>query len=240
MKGWIGTLSKETETTKRNEMKILKLNIWNKNGGWCKRNLSCVRQNFSTEGSHGSFPSLSSGWWPAWYVWADGSEENHERIILWKKQNDWDPREAPKWLKSPTKIASVSEGTEAAKMLPCTERIWETWANRSFVTNLRYDTAVVLSCLSHVRLFSTLWTVACQAPLSMGFSRQEYWSELPCPPPGDLPDPWIEPKSLRSPVLAGGLFTTSTAWEALIQQRAVQNSRQLEDVKTSQQKPFWK
>ena len=53
-----------------------------------------------------------------------------------------------------------------------------TWANRSFVTNLRYDTAVVLSCLSHVRLFSTLWTVACQAPLSMGFSRQEYWSEL--------------------------------------------------------------
>ena len=152
----------------------------------------------------------------------------------------WDPREASKWLKSPSKIASVSEGTEAAKMLPCTERIWETWANRSFVTNLRYDTAVVLSCLSHVRLFSTLWTVACQAPLSMGFSRQEYWSELPCPPPGDLPDPWIEPKSLRSPVLAGGLFTTSTAWEALIQQRAVQNNRQLEDVKTSQQKPFWK
>ena len=46
----------------------------------------------------------------------------------------------------------------------------------------------VLSCFSCVRLFAILWTVACQVPLSMGFSRQEYWSELPCPPPGDLPN----------------------------------------------------
>ena len=50
----------------------------------------------------------------------------------------------------------------------------------------------------------TLWTVTHQAPLSMGFSRQEYWSALPCPPPGDLPDPGIEPVSLMSPMLAGG------------------------------------
>ena len=49
------------------------------------------------------------------------------------------------------------------------------------------------------------WTVARQAPLSTGFSRQEYWSGLPCPPPGDLPDPGIEP---GSPALAGGFFTT--------------------------------
>ena len=49
--------------------------------------------------------------------------------------------------------------------------------------------------LSHVRLYVTPWTVAYQAPLSMGFSRQEYWSGLPCPPPGDLPDPEIEPRS---------------------------------------------
>ena len=53
----------------------------------------------------------------------------------------------------------------------------------------------VLSCSSHVQLFVTLWTVAHQAPLSMGFSRQEHWSGLPCPPPGDLPDPGIEPSS---------------------------------------------
>jgi len=50
--------------------------------------------------------------------------------------------------------------------------------------------------LSHVRLFVSLWTVAHQAPLSMGFSRQEYWSGLPCPPPGGLPNPGIEPASL--------------------------------------------
>ena len=53
----------------------------------------------------------------------------------------------------------------------------------------------VLSHLSRVQLFATLWTVAHQAPRSMGFSRQEYWSGLPCPPPGDLPDPQIEPVS---------------------------------------------
>ena len=55
--------------------------------------------------------------------------------------------------------------------------------------------------------------LACQAPLSMGFSRQEYLSGLPCPPPGDLPDPGIEPISLMSPALAGGFFTISTTWE---------------------------
>ena len=54
----------------------------------------------------------------------------------------------------------------------------------------------------------TLWTVACQAPLSMGFSRQEYWSGLPHPHPEDLPDPGIEPESLTSSTLAGGFFTT--------------------------------
>ena len=69
--------------------------------------------------------------------------------------------------------------------------------------------------LSHVRLFVTLWTVACQALLFMGFSWQEYWTGLPCPPPGDLPDPGIEPASLMSPALAGGFFTISTTWKAL-------------------------
>ena len=60
----------------------------------------------------------------------------------------------------------------------------------------------------------TLQTVTHQALLSMGFSRQEYWSGLPCLPPGDLPDPEIEPISLMSPALAGGFFTTSATWEA--------------------------
>ena len=54
-----------------------------------------------------------------------------------------------------------------------------------------------------------------QAPLSMEFSRQEYWSGLPFPSPGDLPDPEIKPMSPASPALAGGFFTTSATWEAL-------------------------
>ena len=68
--------------------------------------------------------------------------------------------------------------------------------------------------LSHVWCFAAPGTIACQAPLSMGFSRQEHWSELPCPPPVDLPNPGIEPASLMSPALADGCFTTSTTWEA--------------------------
>ena len=62
----------------------------------------------------------------------------------------------------------------------------------------------VLSCFSCILLFVIVWAIVCQAPLFMGFSRQEYWNGLPCPPPGDLPDPGIKPKSLRSPALPGG------------------------------------
>ena len=67
----------------------------------------------------------------------------------------------------------------------------------------------MLSHFSRVRLFKTPWTVAQQAPLFMGFSRQEYWSGLPCPPSGDHPNPGIKPRSLTSPALAGRFFTTS-------------------------------
>ena len=59
----------------------------------------------------------------------------------------------------------------------------------------------VLSRFSRVQLLGTLWTVACQAPLSMGFPRQEYWNGLPCPPPRDLPDPGIKYKSPEAPAL---------------------------------------
>ena len=66
--------------------------------------------------------------------------------------------------------------------------------------------AYMLSCFSHLQLFVTLWTVACQTPMSMGLSRQEYWSGLPFPPPGELLNPGIE--SPVAPALAGGFFTT--------------------------------
>ena len=69
----------------------------------------------------------------------------------------------------------------------------------------------VLSHFSRIRLFVTLRGVACQAFLSMGFSKREYWSGFSAPPPGNLPYPGIEP---RSPALADKHFTTSATWEA--------------------------
>ena len=71
-----------------------------------------------------------------------------------------------------------------------------------------------ISCFSHLLVFVTLWTVASQSPLSLAFSRQEYWSGLPCPPPEDLPDPGIKIVSFTSPASGGGFFTTSAIWEA--------------------------
>ena len=61
---------------------------------------------------------------------------------------------------------------------------------------------------------AALWTAARQAPLSMGFPWQEYWSGFPFPPSGDLPDLGVEAMSLMSPALEGGFFTTSATWEA--------------------------
>ena len=75
----------------------------------------------------------------------------------------------------------------------------------------------MLSHFIRVRFFATLRTVVCQAPLSMGFSRQKYWIGLPFPSPGDLPYPGVIPESLKkSPALASGFFTTRATWEALV------------------------
>ena len=74
----------------------------------------------------------------------------------------------------------------------------------------------MLNHFSCVWLCVALWTVAYQAPLSMGFSRQEYWSGFPCPPPRDLLDSGIESTSLRSPALVGRFSTTSITWEIWI------------------------
>ena len=84
-----------------------------------------------------------------------------------------------------------------------------------------HPTSLVSQCvcaqlLNHARLIGASWTLACQAPLPMEFSRQEHWSGVPFPTPRDLPDPGIEPTSLVSPALAGGFFTTSTTWEACL------------------------
>ena len=81
----------------------------------------------------------------------------------------------------------------------------------------RHRVAVsMLGRFSHIRLFAIPWIVARQVLLSMGFSRQEHWGGLPCSPPGDLPDPGIEPVSLTSPALAGEFFTTSATKGPLV------------------------
>ena len=97
----------------------------------------------------------------------------------------------------------------------------ELWAQTSRISELMLTSALVPSVcvcvctqlLIRVPLFATPWTLVCQAPLSMEFSRQEYWNGLPFPSPGDLTDPGTELESLLSPALAGGFFNTSTIWE---------------------------
>ena len=109
-----------------------------------------------------------------------------------------------KWVSSSHEVAKVLEFQlqhQSYQWTPRTDLLWDglVWC--------------VLNCFSRVQPCVTLWTIARQAPLSMGFSRLEPWSGLPCPPPGDLPDPGIEPASLMSPALAGGFFTASASWE---------------------------
>ena len=83
----------------------------------------------------------------------------------------------------------------------------------SFLTS-KYISVNVLSRFSHVRLSAILRTVAFQAPLSVGFSRQDYCNQVPFLPPGELPNPGIEPTSLMPPALTGMFFITSATWEA--------------------------
>ena len=100
---------------------------------------------------------------------------------------------------------SLQTASSAQKTASCVSQDINTWES---------SLCAVLSHFRYVQLFATPWTVAHQAPLSMGFSRQEYWSGLPRPPPRDLPDPGIKPASLMSPTLAGRFFTIGTTCKA--------------------------
>ena len=84
----------------------------------------------------------------------------------------------------------------------------------SGVFSRQHHNVCMLNHFSHVQLFTTLWTIAHQTLLSMGFSRQAYWSELPCPPQGDLTNSGFEHRPFTSPALAGEVFTISAYWEA--------------------------
>ena len=110
-------------------------------------------------------------------------------------------------------LCSLSEPLSPLHQLPSSGIIWLLPCLHWWQPSSAIHCACVLSRFSHIWLFGTPWTVACKAPLSMGFSRQEYWSGLSCPPSGDLPNKGIKPRSFMSPALA---FTTSATWEALL------------------------
>ena len=108
----------------------------------------------------------------------------------------------------------ITQPSTVLRSCSCREQSWRgqnrsRWSDLVPARGCLLDHLCTRVCpLSPVWLFSTLWTIARQAPPSMGFSRQEYWSGLPCPSPGDLPDPGMEPTSLMSPAWAGRFFTT--------------------------------
>ena len=107
--------------------------------------------------------------------------------------------------------------------------LWGIYARHNQAASLTvlWYSGVRAHMLSRVQLFVIPWTEAHQASPSMGFSRQEYWNGLPCSPPGDLPDPGIEP---TSPALAGGFFTTEPSTMGF----AVNHLRSLLDVDEAQ------
>ena len=119
------------------------------------------------------------------------------------------------WRLSCPKIYRVSEQAENPRELMV---LFQLKANRlkiqeELISQFKSMCVGELSCFSCVQLFAAPWTIVCQGPLSMEFSKQEYWSGLPFPSPGDLPNPGIKPDSVASPALASGFLTISTPWE---------------------------
>ena len=138
-----------------------------------------------------------------WWVGVTQVKTERSKGILGKSREyteSWGREHMPCW--NEYKMVNMRGMTESwgREHMPC-------W-NEYKMVNMRGMTlyTCMLSHFSHVWLFSTPWTVALQAPLPMGFSRQEYWSGLLDPSPGDLPNPGTEPVSLMSLALAGGLF----------------------------------
>ena len=91
------------------------------------------------------------------------------------------------------------------------EYVKSVYCHHAYLSSMQ--SVCVPNCFSHVQFFASLWTVAHQAPLSMGFSREEYWSGLPCPLPGDLPNPGVEP---MSPILQAGSLPSEPPGSSII------------------------
>ena len=121
-----------------------------------------------------------------------------------KGRGGWSKARMGTWISSSQFYRAVKSMSLKVHSLHLCLGKWESWIDIY---------TLLLSRFSRVQLFVTPWTVAHQAPLSVGFSRQRYWSGLSCPCPGDLPNPGIKLMPLMSPALAGRFFTTSTTWE---------------------------
>ena len=128
-------------------------------------------------------------------VWA-ASPKSWETLLV---RNMWQERQ---WLPTSKRRLTTPADQTTVRAVP--------GQTTSFLVSVR-----VYCHFSHVRLFAIPWTVAHQAPGSMGFSRQESRSGLPCPPPRVFPTQGLNPHLFTSPALAGEFFTSSTTWEAL-------------------------
>ena len=129
----------------------------------------------------------------------------HCRWILYQMSYQGSPCGAQGCVKDGTSCAMWIASPGKNCLLQDISELHGLWISETGITHV----SCMCSVTSVVSDSATPWTVAYQGPLSMGFSRQEYWSGFPCPPPGDLPDPRVEPVSLTSPVLAGRFFTAS-------------------------------
>ena len=101
--------------------------------------------------------------------------------------------------------------------------LWVIWQFNLICFLFIFYACMHAQSLSHVQIFATLWTVACQAPLSMLFSRQEYWSKLPVSPPGDIPNPGIEPTSPVFPALQVDSLSLSHLGSPFTFQKVIRN-----------------
>ena len=142
-----------------------------------------------------------SGWNIYIYIYSKLKSQSEKKCVL------------PKW----TKFVHGDRNEKSSCPWVHGLEDWEVlWANENvLISTVTYGCVCVISCFRCFWLCAIPWIVAHQASLSMGFSRQEYWSGLPCPFPGNVPDPRSEPASLMSPALAARFFTTSTAWNTL-------------------------
>ena len=153
------------------------------------------------------------------------SAAKQEPQVMWVLSQNWEnPLEKEMATHSSVLAWRIPWTEEPGRLQSMRSQSWtqlSRWARKSFPFTfcLRCVPACLLGCrLSRLQLFVTLWTVAHQAPLSRGFSRQENWSGLLFPSPGDLPLPGIEPASLMS-------FTTCTTWEAFCSKKFHLNIR---------------